>query len=245
MYESSVEDHTGAVDCLVSTKRKVNEARADAASVRESLKASEERCRELESMNEELKEKGAEAAESKRELDDLKQKVCEWTERTYQWKSRAETAERKLQTLDPSGDEEDTNAVEALATVVSNPQGMLLQAAIEKQQQLQQQQQQTNGNNGNNQNRAGWRSVFRRGSMAATDATGADDGSTGDESDTSASKDSEAIIAGLKSEIMKISASHKEELYVIKKKITQLECENEALVLKNTTLEQLSRFHNE
>jgi len=243
MYESSVEDQTGTVDCLVSTKRKVNEARADAASVRESLKASEERCRELESMNEELKEKGAEAAESKRELDDLKQKVCEWTERTYQWKSRAETAERKLQTLDPSGDEEDNNAVEASATVVSNPQGMLLQAAIEKQ--LQQQQQQTNGNNANNQNRAGWRSVFRRGSMAATDATGADDGSTGDESDTSASKDSEAIIAGLKSEIMKISASHKEELYVIKKKITQLECENEALVLKNTTLEQLSRFHNE
>merc|ERR1712188_129076 len=79
------------------------------------------------------------------------------------------------------------------------------QAAIEKQQQLQQQQQQTNGNNANNQNRAGWRSVFRRGSMAATDAAGADDGSTGDESDISASKDSEAIIAGLKSEIMKIS----------------------------------------
>merc|ERR1711959_131628 len=220
-------------------------ARADAASVRESLKASEERCRELESMNEELKEKGAEAAESKRELDDLKQKVCEWTERTYQWKSRAETAERKLQTLDPSGDEEEANAGEALATVVSNPQGMLLQAAIEKQQQLQQQQQQTNGNDGKNQNRAGWRSVFRRGSMAATDAAGADDGSTGDESDISASKDSEAIIAGLKSEIMKISANHKEELYAIKKKITQLECENEALVLKNTTLEQLSRFHNE
>merc|ERR1712188_240743 len=132
---------------------------------------------------------------------------------------------------------------EASAAVVSNPQGMLLQAAMEKQ--LQQQQQQTNGHGGNTQNRAGWRSVFRRGSMAATDATGADDGSTGDESDTSASKDSEAIIAGLKSEIVKISASHKEELYVIKKKITQLECENEALALQNATLEQLSRFHNE
>merc|ERR1711959_671774 len=98
-----------------------------AASVRESLKASEERCRELESMNEELKEKGAEAAESKREVNDLKQKVCEWTERTYQWKSRAETAERKLQALDTTGDEEDANAVEALATIVSNPQGMFLQ----------------------------------------------------------------------------------------------------------------------
>lgn len=258
MYESSVEDETGAVDCLVSTKRKVNEARADAASVRESLKASEERCRELESMNDELKEKGAEAVESKREANDLKQKVCEWTERTYEWKSRAETAERKLQALDTSGGEEDAEAMEAMTTMVSNPQGIFLQAVMEKQQHQQQNNGNKNGNAANNQNRGRWRSLFRSGTAAATDAAGADticsstssdNGSTGDESDLSSSLDSlsnsEAIIAGLKSEVVKLSASHKEELYVIKKKIAQLEGENEALVLQNATLEQLSRFHNE
>merc|ERR1712093_547483 len=169
--------------------------------------------------------------------------------------------------LDVSGSEDDADAMEAIATITSNPQGMFLQAAIEKkkQKQKQEQQQNTSGNNGsndgnvtNNQNASRWRSLFRSGTSAATDAAGADtllrssssdNGSSGDDSDSSLSMDSfsnsEAIIAGLKSEIVKLSASHKEELYIIKKKIAQLEGENEALVLQNATLEKLSRFHNE
>ena len=100
--------------------------------------------------------------------------------------------------------------------------------------------------------------MFRSGTGATTDADGADtllrntssdDRSSSDYSDLSSSMDglsnSEAIIADLKSEIVKLSAGHKEELYVIKKKIAQLEGENEALVLQNATLEKLSRFHNE
>merc|ERR1719262_527183 len=113
--------------------------------------------------------------------------------------------------------------MEAMVTITRNPQGMFLQTAIENKKK-QEQQQNTSGNNGSNnsQNRSRWRSLFRGGTAAATDAAGAitilssssssDNGCIGDNSDLSSSMDSlsnsETIIAGLKSEIVKISASH-------------------------------------
>jgi TolA-binding protein len=51
--------------------------------------------------------------------------------------------------------------------------------------------------------------------------------------------DFEAKIADLSSELVKMQTAHKEELYTTKKKIARLEGENEALVLQNSTLEQL------
>ena len=52
-------------------------------------------------------------------------------------------------------------------------------------------------------------------------------------------------IASLQSDIVLLSSKQKEESYIQKKKIVQLEGENEALALQNVTLEKLSRFHND
>merc|ERR1712070_448599 len=53
----------------------------------------------------------------------------------------------------------------------------------------------------------------------------------------------EETIAKLRSEMFQMTTAHKEETYLTKKRIAQLEGKNEALTVQNGTLEQLSRFH--
>mmetsp|Transcript_7596 Transcript_7596/g.18673 ORF Transcript_7596/g.18673 Transcript_7596/m.18673 type:complete len:106 (-) Transcript_7596:171-488(-) len=55
----------------------------------------------------------------------------------------------------------------------------------------------------------------------------------------------EAKIAQLSSDIVKMQSGHKEEVYMIKKKIAQLELENDAFSLQNSTLEKLNAEANE
>ena len=57
--------------------------------------------------------------------DNLAKKVLEWTEKTYDWKQRAEDAERKLK---EAGGDQEVPAIDA----GEDPQGMFLQAAMEK-----------------------------------------------------------------------------------------------------------------
>ena len=54
-----------------------------------------------------------------------------------------------------------------------------------------------------------------------------------------------STVAELRSELAKLSTSRKDESWLTRKKIAQLEGENEALVLQNATLEKLSRFQEE
>jgi len=42
-----------------------------------------------------------------------------------------------------------------------------------------------------------------------------------------------------------MSTAHKDEAYLTKKKVAQLQGENEALLLKNATLANLSSFHED
>jgi len=245
---------TDDVNSIEAAKQKVYEARADATSVRESLEISTKKCAELTLANEALAKKNARLEDTTREREELKEKVNDWTSQTYQWKVRAEDAEKKLADMrkknggasaDDSGSGIDT-------TIEDAPQGMMIQAAFQKQQQQQQQQQPA---------RKGKWSIF--GSVVggvvgsndnddnnSEDATNGNNNNNNNAQEDSNNKDQqittlEDTIAKLKSELVQMSTAHKEEAYLTKKRIAQLEGENEALTVQNGTLEQLSRFQEE
>jgi len=106
-----------------------------------------------------------------------------------------------------------------------------------------------NSNHHNNGNNGGRWSIFRRKSdtgelessvaAAAAAAVSASDAHAVEQKTISAL---ESTISQLRSEMVQQSTAHKEEAYIIKKKIANLEAENEALILKNATLEEISRF---
>jgi len=217
---------------LQSAKQKLHEAREDATTVREDLVAARKVIERLHEDREDLTEKYSLLKEnsvfmnqSMKELteksDNLRAKVLEWTEKTYDWKQKAESAERKLEDKAAS-DVEDSVASEDFAKEA--PQGMFLQAAMEK----------GKRSSGATSRSSSW-GIFKN---------------SGENQELSAEEiririleeqnhDFEAKIADLSSELVKMQTAHKEELYTTKKKIARLEGENEALVLQNSTLEQL------
>jgi len=160
--------------------------------------------------------------------------VLEWTEKTYDWKSRAEAAEKTLQLQngeqDPSGD--------------AAPQGTFLQAIMDNQAAKQQR-----ASTGANLRRSvqGW---FAKVSDEGGGTTGGNEEYDSDApveqiriqklEERNASLD--ATVAQLRSEIVKLQSSHKEKLYSLQKEMDAVRGENEALRLKNTTLEQLSSW---
>jgi len=216
---------------LISARQKLNEARADANMVREDLEAANKMIEELQGeredlvrRNETLKESVVGLENNVKELieksESLNSKVLEWTEKTYSWKQRAETAERKLEVL--NDDKSDFGASEESGDAVDEaPQGLLLQAAMDK-----------NADKKKNK----W-NIFRK------DGEGQDLSAEDIRIRTLEDRNQtlEDMVAELRSEIVKIQTAHKEERYTTQKKIAQLEGENEALSLQNETLEQLSR----
>lgn len=211
---------------LQSALQKLSDAQKDATTVREDLAAHVKTIEQLHGEREDfmaefnlLKDNNAFMEKTVKELNEksegLAKKVTVWTEKTYDWKKRAETAEKKLSELDSKegagGDLGD-----------ADPQGMFLQAAMEK------------GKTGG----GGWGGIFRKGAAENQDQSA-------DEIRVRVLEDQnlefEAKIAQLNSDLVKMQTAHKEELYTTKKKIAQLEGENEALTLQNSTLEQLAK----
>lgn len=150
--------------------------------------------------------------------NDLGEKVLKWTEQTYDWKARAETAEKKLQTL--SEGNEMTSDSGSLAEEAA-PQGLFLQAIMDKQE--------------NSKKAAGRWSLFRSNASTTEEDLSVEEiriRSLEEQNSSLVAKTSE-----LQSELVKLQSAHKDEIYSKQKQITQLEGENEALKLKNQTLE--------
>jgi len=234
---------TDDVTDIEKAKQKVYEARADATSVRESLEISTKKCADLTLVNEQLTKINSELVDTTWERDELKDKVRDWTAQTYEWKRRFEESESKLHKItksknNGSTDEKNTDTEEI------DHQGMMIQAAMGK----------TN-NNIEEKKTGGW-SLFGRSSTVSNNnsASVVDPSNPADNKSTSfdlvEAKDIqieglEDTITKLRSELFQMSTTHKEEAYLTKKQINQLEGENEALAVQNSTLEQLAKFHGE
>lgn len=145
---------------------------------------------------------------------DLGEKVLKWTEQTYEWKSKAEAAEKKIGSLADASDASDAGSAADEA-----PQGLFLQAVMDKRE--------------SNKKTNRW-SIF---------GNGGEDEASADEirikTLETLNQKLESEITELKSEMVKTQTAHKEEAYTIQKKLSHLEAENEALALKNSSLETL------
>jgi hypothetical protein len=237
--------NTDDVTDIESAKQKVYEARADATSVRESLEISTKRCAELTIANELLARRNTELVDTTRERDELKDNVRDWTAQTYQWKRRAEDAESKLYKLtvtDGSEPENDENV---------DHQGMMIRAAMDNRSGRGS----GRGITDKSEKRSGW-SLFSRTANSNSnsahtsnaynnDTIATSDGDVAAEAKEVQISELNKMVAKLRSDIFQMTTSHKEETYLSKKRVNELVCENEALVLKNGTLEQLSRFHSD
>lgn len=212
---------------LISAKEKLADARADATAVREDLVAAQKMIDALQSEREDLVTRNNSLVDTIRVLEKdvkeltektevLNEKVKQWTEKTYEWKSKAESAERKLDAW--SEESYDGSSVGSAEVVEDAPQGLLLQAAMGK----------------GRKNK--WNPFTKKGEEQNETADDIRIRTLEERNQTL-----EDELAELRSEIVRMQTAHKEELYSAKKKVAQLEGENEALVLQNATLEQLSR----
>lgn len=212
--------YTSAPDAqdLSAARQQLADAREDANQVREDLATHVKTIEQLHGEREDfmaefnaMKDNNAFMETTIKELtekaDGLAKKVLVWTEKCYDWKEKAETAEKKL---NESGNNEEKAGNNLGA---ADPQGMNLQAAMDKGQ-----------------------STGRGGSWAAPFFKKAE--SVDQSAEKARSKvleeqnlEFEAKIAQLNSDLVKMQTAHKEELYRTKKRITELEGENEALSL--------------
>lgn len=186
-----------------NTKRLMQRATNEKDDLQEKYKVLTDKCKVLQCSVNELTEKSR----------DLGEKVLKWTEQTYEWKARAESAEKKVSSLAEASDVSDTGSATDEA-----PQGLFLQAAMDKK-------------GAKKPNR--W-SIF---------GNGAEEEGSADEirikTLEARNQKLEIELADLKSEMVKLQSAHKEESYVTQKKLTQLQGENEALTVKNTALEAI------
>lgn len=214
---------------LQSARQKLTEAREDATTVREDLALTKQYIEKLQGEREDfleeftlLKDNNMFMEKTVKELteksDNLAKKVLEWTEKTYDWKQRAEDAERKLK---EAGGDQEVPAIDA----GEDPQGMFLQAAMEKGKKA-------TGGTG----RTGSWGIFKNGQVENQELSAEEVRIRVLEEQN---LELEAKIAEVSSDLVKMQTGHKSELYSTKKMIAQLEGENEALKLQNLTLEQL------
>ena len=228
---SELATYTASPDAqdLQSALQKLTDAREDAKSVREDLAAAVKKNEELHGDREDfmeefnlLKDNNVFMEKTVKDLtekaDGLAKKVLVWTEKTYDWKQRAETAERKIK--EGGGDKEKTGSEKGKPDPAADPQGMFLEAAMEKEK---------SGEKGS------W-GIFKRNSVQTKDLSTEEVRIRVLEEQN---LEFEAKIAQLNSDLVKMQTGHKDELYKTKKQIAQLEGENEVLALQNSTLEQL------
>mmetsp|Transcript_7595 Transcript_7595/g.18669 ORF Transcript_7595/g.18669 Transcript_7595/m.18669 type:complete len:880 (-) Transcript_7595:171-2810(-) len=221
---------------LSAARQKLMEAREDATTVREDLAATQKVIEELHGEREDfmeefnlMKDNNAFMEKTVKELtekaDGLAKKVLEWTEKTYDWKERAEKAERKVK---ENGDDKASEIDESEASGDKvDPQGMFLQSAMDK---------------GKKGGKTGLLGLFNKNSPENQDMSPEEVRLQVLEEQN---QEYEAKIAQLSSDIVKMQSGHKEEVYMIKKKIAQLELENDAFSLQNSTLEKLNAEANE
>lgn len=230
---AELENYNASPDAqdLQSARQKLMEAREDATTVRGDLATTKKVIEELRGEREDfleefnlLKDNNVFMEKTVKELtekaDSLAKKVLEWTEKTYDWKQRAEDAERKIK--EGANDDQEKSGDMGDA----DPQGMFLQAAMEK------------GKKADVKG-GGW-GIFKKG--AGKNANENQDLSSEEvriKVLEEQNQEFEAKISQLSSDIVKMQTGHKEELYSTKKKIAQLEGENDALVVRNLTLGQL------
>jgi hypothetical protein len=157
--------------------------------------------------------------------DMLSGKVLDWTEKTYDWKAKAETLERKLEAY--KDDDANSGMVDSELSddvVDDAPQGLLLQAAMEKSE---------------NKNKKKW-GIF---------GGNQDQNMSVDEIRIKTLQERndalEESLTEIRSEMVRMQTAHKEELYNAQKKIARLEGENDALVLQNQTLSHLANSDKE
>eukprot|EP00429_Kryptoperidinium_foliaceum_P005522 CAMPEP_0176018560 /NCGR_PEP_ID=MMETSP0120_2-20121206/8940_1 /TAXON_ID=160619 /ORGANISM="Kryptoperidinium foliaceum, Strain CCMP 1326" /LENGTH=824 /DNA_ID=CAMNT_0017351613 /DNA_START=62 /DNA_END=2536 /DNA_ORIENTATION=- len=150
--------------------------------------------------------------------DDLGDKVLKWTEQTYDWKSRAEAAEKKLSAV---SDENDIVS-DSGSTVDEAPQGLFLQAVMDKQQES------------TKKVSRGWNLFSRNNGQATGEEQSAEEIRI-----KGLEEQNQGLLetnSSLQSDLVKLQTTHKEEMYNKQKYIEQLETENEALKLKNQAL---------
>lgn len=232
---SELANYTASPDAqdLSSALQKLADAREDATTVREDLATMAKKVEELRGEREDymeefnlLKDNNGFMEKTVKDLtekaDGLAKKVLEWTEKTYDWKQRAEVAERKIKenedkekALSETGESDPPGDF-----VDETPQTMFLQEAMDK------------GKKG------GKKGVWGYFNKESQDLSAEEVRIRVLEEQN---QEYEAKLAQLSSDIVKMQTGHKEELYTTKKRIAQLEGENEALALQNSTLEQLAK----
>ncbi len=198
---------------LAVARQQLADARGDANQVRDDLAAHVKMIEELHGEREDfmeefnaMKDNNAFMEKTIKELTEkaegLDKKVLVWTEKCYDWKEKFESAEKKLAEAGKSEEEAGNGA---------DPQGMgmSLQAAMDKGQ--------STGRGGGS-----WGPFFKK-------AENADEEKARMKKIEEQNLEFEAKIAQLNSDIVKMRTAHKEELYTTKKRITELEGENEAL----------------
>merc|ERR1712183_256543 len=245
--EGSIHQTTD-VDTIESAKQKVYEARMDAKAVREKLIVCERTCEELQETNDELMNKNMQLSKTNTKTEDLEKKIVERTRDAHEWKSRAETAERQLLEVTKSDNSDRLRDNVNISNSTNNAQDMYLQKAVGRNNNNNRRWLLFGGstnNNGNTATNVGGNNYYNSNSSDIASDDGNDKENDGNNTMINQIQSLHETIKSLQSEIVQLSSKQKEELYIQKKKILQLEGENEALGLQNMTLEKLSRFHNE
>jgi len=232
-----IEDYkrTDDVQDLVAAKEKLNEVMIELDKAKAANELAMQDFATVNGQKEDLLEKldvlttqSSTLRQENKELDSKAKKshlqVLEWTEKTYDWKSRAEAAEKKLQGLNGGGEDDAAAA----------PQGMFLQAIMDNQ--AAKQQRKTPGPN-LRRSVQGWFTKNPDDELSVSDA---DMEQMRIEKLEERNATLDSTIGQLRSEIVKLQSSHKEKLYSLQKELDATRGENDALKLKNETLEHIS-----
>jgi predicted nucleic acid-binding Zn-ribbon protein len=218
---------------LLSLQQEVEAVKAESAAAKEDLEEAqkhngmlEEEIEDMQSGTSELRTEMAvlqkELSTLKKESDSWKRKAEEWqaksgelSDKAFLWKEKAEQWEKTANELDPDAGEE------SKAPAKPDPQALFLQAAFEKKRA------------GLNRDPSRWNVIGGLFNKASED---------GNESDSRLQELEEentkqlATIKNLRSEMVKIQTTFKEQAYGSQQKMQQVQKEREAIELKNTNL---------
>mmetsp|Transcript_18466 Transcript_18466/g.45767 ORF Transcript_18466/g.45767 Transcript_18466/m.45767 type:complete len:995 (-) Transcript_18466:2335-5319(-) len=221
-------------DGLVALQREVETAKAESISVQEDLAEAQrmngmlqeeiedfqttsgELRGELETLENEKRQFSTEMAKVKAKSDEWQKKSSHWTDKAFLWKEKAEYWEKVCREIDPYYKE---GSSQVSPEKSEDPQAMMLQAAVAKKR-----------SSAAANNPVRWNQWFNK--------------PNGDQAEFQAKiqelqeqNNSQAeLVKKLKSEIVRIQSSHKEETYNKQQKIIQVQREMEAVELSNTNL---------
>ncbi|KAL3932922.1 MAG: hypothetical protein SGBAC_010622 [Bacillariaceae sp.] len=219
---------------LVALQREIETAKAEVTSVQEDLAeaqrmngmlqeeiedfqmTSAEMRGELETLENEKKQFSTEMTKVKAKSDEWQKKSSEWTDKAFLWKEKAEYWEKVCREIDPYYKE---GSSQVSPETSEDPQAMMLQAAVAKKRSS------AAANNPGRWNR--W-----LGKPAGDEAEAQAKNQELQEQNNTQSQ----LINKLKSEMVRIQSSHKEETYNKQQQIIQMQREMEAVEVHNTNL---------